>query len=149
MIWSFFKCRIVDYFFLVYYLSINILAGSLLISSLSVTIIIFSGLFIINYLLIILLLIIYSFEILNSLVQLFIFNLVIITTNHIYIGAVFRIGPVNREYTSKSISNRYNISSSIFSNIISNSFINLSIEMVYLNRYFLVYYLLILEVQLD
>ena len=56
-------------------LSINILAGSLLISSLSVAVIIFSIYVIINYLLIILLLIIYSFEILNSLVQLFIFNL--------------------------------------------------------------------------
>ncbi len=56
-------------------LSINIPAGSLLISSLSVAVILFSIYFIINYLLIILLLIIYSFEILNSLVQLFIFNL--------------------------------------------------------------------------
>ena len=56
-------------------LSINILAGSLLISSLSVTIIIFSGDLLVFAFLIILLLIIYSFEILNSLVQLFIFNL--------------------------------------------------------------------------
>ena len=44
-------------------------------SSLSAAVIIFSRNIIINYLLIILLLIIYSFEILNSLVQLFIFNL--------------------------------------------------------------------------
>ena len=56
-------------------LSINILAGSLLISSLSVAVIIFSIYLIINSILIILLLIIYSFEILNSFVQLFIFNL--------------------------------------------------------------------------
>ena len=56
-------------------LSINILAGSLSISSLSVAVIIFSIYLIINVILIILLLIIYSFEILNSLVQLFIFNL--------------------------------------------------------------------------
>jgi len=56
-------------------LSINILAGSLLISLLSAAVIIFSRNIIINYLLIILLLIIYSFEILNSFVQLFIFNL--------------------------------------------------------------------------
>ena len=56
-------------------LSINILAGSLSISSLSVAVIIFSIYLIINSILIILLLIIYSFEILNSLVQLFIFNL--------------------------------------------------------------------------
>ncbi len=56
-------------------LSINILAGSLLISSLSVAVIIFSNYSFINSILIILLLIIYSFEILNSLVQLFIFNL--------------------------------------------------------------------------
>ena len=56
-------------------LSINILAGSLLISSLSVAVIIFSIYLIINVILIILLLIIYSFEILNSFVQLFIFNL--------------------------------------------------------------------------
>ena len=56
-------------------LSINILAGSLSISSLSVAVIIFSIYLIINSILIILLLIIYSFEILNSFVQLFIFNL--------------------------------------------------------------------------
>ena len=56
-------------------LSINILAGSLSISSLLVVIIIFSIYLIINSILIILLLIIYSFEILNSFVQLFIFNL--------------------------------------------------------------------------
>ena len=56
-------------------LSINILAGSLSISSLSVAVIIFSIYLIINSILIILLSIIYSFEILNSLVQLFIFNL--------------------------------------------------------------------------
>jgi F0F1-type ATP synthase membrane subunit a len=56
-------------------LSINILAGSLSISSLSTAVIIFSNYLIINSILIILLLIIYSFEILNSLVQLFIFNL--------------------------------------------------------------------------
>ena len=51
-------------------LSINILAGSLLISLLSIAVIVF-----INYLFIILLLTIYSFEILNSFVQLFTFNL--------------------------------------------------------------------------
>ncbi len=56
-------------------LSINILAGSLSISSLSVAVIIFNIYLIINSIVIILLLIIYSFEILNSLVQLFIFNL--------------------------------------------------------------------------
>ena len=56
-------------------LSINILAGSLSISSLSVAVIIFSRYSVINSILIILLSIIYSFEILNSLVQLFIFNL--------------------------------------------------------------------------
>ena len=56
-------------------LSINILAGSLSISSLSLAVIIFSLYLIINTILIILLLIIYSFEIINSLVQLFIFNL--------------------------------------------------------------------------
>ncbi len=56
-------------------LSINILAGSLSISSLSLAVIIFSIYLIINSILIILLLIIYSFEIINSLVQLFIFNL--------------------------------------------------------------------------
>lgn len=56
-------------------LSINILAGSLSISSLSVAVIIFSIYLIINSILIILLLIIYSFELINSLVQLFIFNL--------------------------------------------------------------------------
>jgi F0F1-type ATP synthase membrane subunit a len=56
-------------------LSINILAGSLLISLLSTAVIIFSNYLIINSILIILLLIIYSFEILNSFVQLFIFNL--------------------------------------------------------------------------
>ena len=56
-------------------LSINILAGSLSISSLSLAVIIFSLYLIINDILIILLLIIYSFEIINSLVQLFIFNL--------------------------------------------------------------------------
>ena len=55
-------------------LSINILAGSLLISLLSVAVIIFSIYLIINSILIILLLIIYSFEILNSFVQLFIFG---------------------------------------------------------------------------
>ena len=56
-------------------LSINILAGSLLISLLSVAVIIFSIYLVISSLLIVMLLIIYSFEILNSLVQLFIFNL--------------------------------------------------------------------------
>jgi len=56
-------------------LSINILAGSLLISLLSIAVIVFSIYLIINYLFIILLLTIYSFEILNSFVQLFTFNL--------------------------------------------------------------------------
>nr|YP_010729746.1 Atp6 [Calcarina hispida]WEF49986.1 Atp6 [Calcarina hispida] len=56
-------------------LSINILAGSLLISSLSVAIIITSPYLIICSLIFIIYLLIYSFEILNSLVQLFIFNL--------------------------------------------------------------------------
>ena len=56
-------------------LSINILAGSLSISSLPLAVIIFSLYLIINSILIILPLIIYSFEIINSLVQLFIFNL--------------------------------------------------------------------------
>ncbi|MCP4061873.1 MAG: hypothetical protein GY740_01070 [Gammaproteobacteria bacterium] len=56
-------------------LSINILAGSLLISLLSIAVIVFSIYLIINQLLIILLLFIYSFEILNSFVQLFTFNL--------------------------------------------------------------------------
>ncbi len=56
-------------------LSINTSAGSLSISSLSLAVIIFSSYLLINSVLIILLLIIYSFEIINSLVQLFIFNL--------------------------------------------------------------------------
>ena len=56
-------------------LSINILAGSLLIPSLSVAVIIFSTYLILCYWISSLYLIIYSFEILNSLVQLFIFNL--------------------------------------------------------------------------
>nr|YP_010729725.1 Atp6 [Neorotalia gaimardi]WEF49965.1 Atp6 [Neorotalia gaimardi] len=56
-------------------LSINILAGSLLISSLSVAIIINSPYLIICYWIFIIYLLIYSFEILNSLVQLSIFNL--------------------------------------------------------------------------
>ena len=56
-------------------LSINTSAGSLSISSLSLAVIIFSSYLVINSVLIILLLIIYSFEIINSLVQLFIFNL--------------------------------------------------------------------------
>jgi len=56
-------------------LSINISAGSLLISSLSIAVIVFSIYLFINLYLIILLLFIYSFEILNSFVQLLIFNL--------------------------------------------------------------------------
>ena len=56
-------------------LSINILAGSLLITLLSIAVIVFSIYLFIILLFIILLLFIYSFEILNSLVQLFIFNL--------------------------------------------------------------------------
>ncbi len=68
-------------------LSIIILAGSLSLSSLSTAVIIFSNYLIINSILIILLLIIYSFEILNSLVQLFIFNLLSIEylVNNIYL----------------------------------------------------------------
>ena len=56
-------------------LSINILAGSLLISLLSLAVIIFSLYWIFNSILIGLLLIIYSFEVINSFVQLFIINL--------------------------------------------------------------------------
>ena len=56
-------------------LSINIIAGSLLINLLSIAVIVFSIYLIINLLLIILLLFIYFFEILNSFVQLLIFNL--------------------------------------------------------------------------
>lgn len=56
-------------------LSINILAGSLLISLLSIASIQFNIYIIVNSFIIFLLLIIYSFEILNSFVQLFIFIL--------------------------------------------------------------------------
>ena len=55
--------------------SINIFAGYLLISLLAVAVIVFSDYIMITSIFIILLLIIYSFEILNSFVQLFIFNL--------------------------------------------------------------------------
>ena len=56
-------------------LSINILAGSLLITLLSIAVIVFINRPLVDFLLIILLLSIYSFEFLNSFVQLFIFNL--------------------------------------------------------------------------
>jgi len=68
-------------------LSINTSAGSLSISSLSLAVIIFSSYLLINSVLIILLLIIYSFEIINSLVQLFIFNLLSI---EYLIGSIIR-----------------------------------------------------------
>ena len=56
-------------------LSINISAGCLSITLIIVAVMICTMQLVINYLLLILLLIIYSFEILNSFVQLFIFNL--------------------------------------------------------------------------
>ena len=59
-------------------LSINILAGSLLIPLLSVTVIIFSNYLLLVYLISSLYFTIYSFEMINSLVQLFIFTLLCI-----------------------------------------------------------------------
>lgn len=56
-------------------LSINIVAGSLLISLISIAVIIFSLYLILDFILVIVLLLIYCFEVINSLIQLFIINL--------------------------------------------------------------------------
>lgn len=56
-------------------LSINIGAGSLLVTLLSIAVIVFIKVILVDSLLIIPLLVIYYFEILNSFIQLFTFNL--------------------------------------------------------------------------
>ena len=66
-------------------LSINILAGSLLISLLSISIIIFINYYLFIFYFLLFILIIYSFEILNSIVQLFIFSLLSIEYMNLYL----------------------------------------------------------------